>query len=349
MAFRSGFVSIIGRPNAGKSTLLNALLGQKLAIVTHKPQTTRTRIHGVLEVPLKKKAKGEAGHPAAQVVLVDTPGIHKPDTQLDKRMMQEVHDALESRDAVLFIVDVTHRLPKTPGTGDSGKATGRMGMSAAEDDFALSLIKKLECPVILVLNKMDAIPKKDLLPLIAHWSTLHSFADVIPISARKKDGLELLLEKVVGQLKEGQRYFPKHQLTDQPERFLVAELIREKILMLTGEEVPYATAVVIEKFEEPASLKKMKDGKLPVTKISAAIFCERTGQKAILIGKQGEMLKRIGTAARKDIESLLGTRVFLELFVKVQEEWRSSRGFVEELDWRRQLEEIAAKQASEEK
>jgi GTPase len=349
MAFRSGFVSIIGRPNAGKSTLLNALLGQKLAIVTHKPQTTRTRIHGVLEVPLKKKAKGEPGHPAAQVVLVDTPGIHKPDTQLDKRMMQEVHDALESRDAVLFIVDVTHRLPKVPGEGDSGKATGRMGMSAAEDDFALSLIKKLECPVILVLNKMDAIPKKDLLPLMAHWSTLHSFADVIPISARKKEGLDLLLEKIVGQLKEGQRYFPKHQLTDQPERFLVAELIREKILMLTGEEVPYATAVVIEKFEEPASMKKMKDGKLPVTKISAAIFCERTGQKAILIGKQGEMLKRIGTAARKDIESLLGTRVFLELFVKVQEEWRSSRGFVEDLDWRRQLEEIAAKQAAEEK
>jgi len=349
MAFRSGFVSIIGRPNAGKSTLLNALLGQKLAIVTHKPQTTRTRIHGVLEVPLKKKAKGEPGHPAAQVVLVDTPGIHKPDTQLDRRMMQEVHDALESRDAVLFIVDVTHRLPKVQGEKDSGKATGRMGMSAAEDDFALSLIKKLECPVILVLNKMDAIPKKDLLPLIAHWSTLHSFADVIPISARKKEGLELLLEKVVGQLKEGQRYFPKHQLTDQPERFLVAELIREKILMLTGEEVPYATAVVIEKFEEPASMKKMKDGKLPVTKISAAIFCERTGQKAILIGKQGEMLKRIGTTARKDIESLLGTRVFLELFVKVQEEWRSSRGFVEDLDWRRQLEEIAAKQAAEEK
>jgi GTPase len=347
MAFRSGFVSIVGRPNAGKSTLLNALLGQKLAIVTHKPQTTRTRIHGVLEVPLKKKAKGEAGHPAAQVVLVDTPGIHKPDTQLDRRMMQEVHDALESRDAVLFIVDVTHRLPRQEKQ-DGSKTTGRMAMSASEDDFALSLIKKLECPVILVLNKMDAIPKKDLLPLIAHWSTMHSFADVIPISARKKEGLELLLEKIVGQLKEGQRYFPKHQLTDQPERFLVAELIREKILMLTGEEVPYATAVVIEKFEEPASMKKMKDGRLPVTKISAAIFCERTGQKAILIGKQGEMLKRIGTAARKDIESLLGTRVFLELFVKVQEEWRSSRGFVEDLDWRRQLEQIAAKQASEE-
>ncbi len=355
MAFRSGFVSIIGRPNAGKSTLLNALLGQKLAIVTHKPQTTRTRIHGVLEVPLKKKAKGEPGHPPAQVVLVDTPGVHKPDTQLDRRMMQEVHDALESRDAVLFLVDVTHRLPRVQTTEaaveaakpGSFKTTGRMALSASEDDFALSLIKKLECPVILVLNKMDAIPKKDLLPLMAHWSALHPFADVIPISARKKEGLELLLEKIVGQLKEGQRYFPKHQLTDQPERFLVAEMIREKILLLTGEEVPYATAVVIEKYEEPASMKKLKDGKLPVTRISAAIFCERTGQKAILIGKQGEMLKRIGTAARKDIESLLGTRVFLELFVKVQEEWRSSRGFVEDLDWRRQLEQIADKQQAE--
>src|ERR1700736_4106978 len=294
MAFRSGFVSIVGRPNAGKSTLLNALLGQKLAIVTHKPQTTRTRIHGVLEVPLKKKTKGEPGHPAAQVVLVDTPGVHKPDTQLDRRMMQEVHDALESRDAVLFIVDVTHRLVQV----EEGKkfTVSRRAMSAAGDDFALSLIRKLECPVILVLNKMDAVAKKDLLPLIAHWSGLHSFADVIPISARKKEGLELLLDKIVGQLKEGQRYFPKHQLTDQPERFLVAELIREKILMLTGEEVPYATAVVIERFEEPASMKKMKDGKLPVTKIAAAIYCERTGQKAILIGKQGEMLKRIGTA-----------------------------------------------------
>ena len=202
------------------------------------------------------------------------------------------------------------------------KTTGRMALSAAEDDFVLSLIRKLDCPVILVLNKMDAVRKEELLPLIAHWSSLHTFADVIPISARKKEGLGLLLDKIVGQLKEGQRYFPKHQLTDQPERFLVAELIREKILMLTGEEVPYATAVVIEKFEEPASMKKMKDGKLPVTKISAAIFCERTGQKAILIGKQGEMLKKIGTAARKDIEGLLGTRVFLELFVKVQEEWR---------------------------
>ena len=356
MPFRSGFVSIVGRPNAGKSTLLNALLGQKLAIVTHKPQTTRTRIHGVLELPLKKKAKGEPGHPAAQVVLVDTPGVHKPETQLDRRMMQEVQDALESRDAVLFLVDVTHRLArpadkdtKSPDAAKTSgsKITGRMAMSAAEDDFALSLVKRLDCPVILVLNKIDTVRKEELLPLIAHWSAQHTFADVVPISARKKEGLALLLEKIVALLPEGQRYFPRDQVTDQPERFLVAELIREKILMLTGEEVPYATAVVIEKFEEPASTKKMKDGRLPVTKIAAAIYCERTGQNAILIGKQGAMLKQIGTAARKDIESLLGTRVFLELFVKVQEEWRSNRGFVEELDWRRQLEQLAAKQQGE--
>ena len=354
MPFRSGFVSIIGRPNAGKSTLLNALLGQKLAIVTHKPQTTRTRIHGVLELPLKKKAGGEPGHPAAQLVLVDTPGVHKPQTQLDRRMMQEVQDALESRDAVLFLVDVTHRLPRPdagsaqPPGDSSPKITGRMAMSAAEDDFALSLVKRLDCPVILVLNKIDAVRKQELLPLIAHWSAQHSFAAVVPISARTQEGLDTLLDRTVAVLPEGQRYFPRDQVTDQPERFLVAELIREKILLLTGEEVPYATAVVIEKFEEPASLKKMKDGRLPVTKIAAAIFCERTGQKAILIGKQGAMLKQIGTAARKDIESLLGTRVFLELFVKVQEEWRSSRGFVEELDWRRQLEHIATKQQREE-
>jgi GTP-binding protein Era len=356
MPFRSGFVSIVGRPNAGKSTLLNALLGQKLAIVTHKPQTTRTRIHGVLELPLKKKAKGEPGHPAAQVVLVDTPGVHKPETQLDRRMMQEVQDALESRDAVLFLVDVTHRLArpadkdtKSPDAAKTSgsKITGRMAMSAAEDDFALSLVKRLDCPVILVLNKIDTVRKEELLPLIAHWSAQHTFADVVPISARKKEGLALLLEKIVALLPEGQRYFPRDQVTDQPERFLVAELIREKILMLTGEEVPYATAVVIEKFEEPVSAKKMKDGRLPVTKIAAAIYCERTGQKAILIGKQGAMLKQIGTAARKDIEGLLGTRVFLELFVKVQEEWRSNRGFVEELDWRRQLEQLAAKQQGE--
>ncbi len=353
MALRTGFISIVGRPNAGKSTLLNALLGQKLAIVTHKPQTTRTRIQGVLELPLRKKAKGDPGRAMSQIVLVDTPGVHKPETQLDKRMMQEVHDALESRDAVLFLVDVTHRLPAEQATGDGEQVQEvkvrtlgqhKRALSKAEDDFALQLVKRLDCPVILVLNKIDALPKSALLPLIAHWTSLHEFAEVIPISAKKKEGLELLLDKCVALMPEGQRYFPKDQLTDQPERFLVAELIREKILMLTGEEVPYATAVQIERYEEPASMKKLRDGKLPVTKIAAAIVCEREGQKAILIGNQGSMLKKIGTSARKDIEGLLGTRVFLELFVKVQEEWRASRGFVEDLDWRRQLEQIAEKQ-----
>ena len=367
MPLRSGFVSIIGRPNAGKSTLLNALLGQKLAIVTHKPQTTRTRIHGVLELPLQKKQRGVTGHPAAQVVLVDTPGVHRPETQLDRRMMQEVHDALESRDLVLFLVDATHRLPQREAevvsrAGEDAAETSARALtagkkftaskraaSAREDDFALSLVRKLECPVMLVLNKIDAVKKEELLPLIAHWSALHSFVDVVPISARKEEGLDLLLEKIVAQLPEGQRYFPRDQVTDQPERFLVAELIREKILLLTGEEVPYSSAVVVERWEDPASKEKLRDGRLPVTRIAAAIVVERTGQKAILIGKGGEMLKRIGTAARKDIEGLLGTRVFLELFVKVQEDWRSSRGFVEDLDWRRQMEQIAEKQMAEEK
>jgi len=348
MAFRSGFVSILGRPNAGKSTLLNALTGEKLAIVTHKPQTTRTRILGVVEAPTRAKEKGKPGRQPAQIVFVDTPGVHKPETQLDKRMMQEVYDALESRDIVLLIVDVTHRLPKP--TGEAKPFTkSRQESSQAEDDFVLQLVKKLDCPVFLLLNKIDAVPAAELLPLIAHWSSLHSFAEVIPISAKKKQGLDLLLDKIVAHLPEGQRYFPKDQVTDQPERFLAAEIIREKILMLTGEEVPYATAVVVEAFEEPkpTGRKPVAGAKLPVTKIAAAIYCERAGQKAILIGKQGAMLKQIGTSARKDMESLLGTRVFLELFVKVKEDWRSSKGFVEELDWRRQMEELAAKQDSD--
>ena len=366
MGLRTGFVSIIGRPNAGKSTLLNALLGQKLAIVTHKPQTTRSRIQGVLDLPVRKKAKGDPGRPASQVVLVDTPGVHKPETQLDKRMMQEVQDALESRDAVIFLVDATHRLPgpqagnpepeNSAGTDSAQPAPAtqrhrspssgqrRRALSKAEDDLALELVKRVDCPVILALNKIDALPKRALLPLIEHWSSQHEFAEVIPISAKKRDGLELLLDTVVKHLPEGQRYFPKNQLTDQPERFLVAEVIREKILLLTGEEVPYATAVMIESYEEPASLRKGRDGRSPLTRITAAIYCEREGQKAILIGKQGAMLKRIGSLARKEIEALLGTRVFLELFVKVQDEWRSSRGFVENLDWRRQLEQLAEKQ-----
>ena len=345
-SFKSGFVSIVGRPNAGKSTLLNALLGEKVAIVTHKAQTTRNRILGVLEVPAKPRTKTRDAQPAAQVLLVDTPGVHKPSTQLDKRMMQEVHDALESRDAVLFLVDATHRLhdPKKAVDPEDKKA-----MSAAEDAFALDLLRKVDAPVVLVLNKIDLLEREKLLPLIAHWSAQHTFAEVVLISAKKQDGLEELVQKVVALLPTGERYFPADQLTDQPERFLGAELIREKILLYTGEEVPYASAVVIERWEEPGPQRKPKkdeEPKLPVTKIAAAIYVERSGQKAILIGKGGAMLKQIGTAARKEIESLLGTRVFLELFVKVKDDWRSSRGFVEELDWRRQIEAIGKQQAN---
>jgi len=342
---RSGFVSIIGRPNAGKSTLLNALVGEKVAIVTAKPQTTRTRILGVVEVPARK-----GKHPAAQIVFVDTPGVHKPGSSLDKRMMQEVHDALEGRDAVLLMVDATRRLDLPElRTGEDESTPQREGKTESEDAFVFDLIRKLDCPVFLVINKIDLVDRKLLLPLIQRLTSLHSFAEVFPISARKKDGLDALLEKLVAVLREGERYFPKDQFTDQPERFLVAELIRERILMETGEEVPYASAVVIERFEEPRPLPKGKkprpDAKPPLTRISAAIYCERDGQKAILIGKGGSKLKAIGTSARKEIESLLGTKVFLELHVIVKENWRDSRGFVESLDWRKQLAEMAAHEA----
>jgi len=333
MSLRSGFVSIIGRPNVGKSTLLNALVGEKVAIVTAKPQTTRTRILGVVEVPARK---GKT--PAAQIVFVDTPGVHKPGSSLDKRMMQEVYDALEERDAVLLMVDATRRLDLPEGDGSK---------KDSEDAFVFELIRKLECPVFLLINKIDLVEREKLLPLIQQLSSLHHFAEVIPISARKKDGLDRLMDKLIAVLPEGQRYFPKDQFTNQPERFLVAELIRERILVETGEEVPYASAVVVERFEEPEPLpakgkKGMRDARPPLTRISAVIYCERDGQKAILIGKGGSKLKAIGTAARKEIESLLGTKVFLELHVIVKENWRESRGFVESLDWRRQLEEMSA-------
>jgi len=307
MKFRSGFVSIIGRPNAGKSTLLNALVGEKIAIVSRKPQTTRNRIQGIVNVRAAK------GTPAGQIVFVDTPGVHKPDSNLNRKMMQEVQEALEGRDLVLFLLDVTHKLD-------------------ANDRFALQMLERAGGPAFLVLTKIDLIEKTKLLPLIAEYSKLHAFREVIPVSAVKKDGLEQLVQKVVNALPEGQPYFPPDQMTDQPERFIAAELIREKILRETAEELPYATTVIVERFEEGPKL----------TKISATIYCEREGQKRILIGKGGAMLKKIGTAARLDIERLLGTRVFLELFVKVEPGWRESRGFVDQLDWRRQLEGLGS-------
>jgi len=299
MPFRSGFVSIIGRPNAGKSTLLNALVGEKLAIVTRKPQTTRNRIQGIINVEHKSKS------PAGQIVLIDTPGVHKPMNSLNRRMMKEVYDALDGCDLLLLIVD----------------AAAKFG---AGDRFVLEIVKKSRQPCFLLLNKIDAIDKQRLLPRIAEYRSLHDFQEVIPISALKRDGLDMLLNTVVRTLPEGPRYFPKDQITDQPERFLVAELIREQVLLAAEQEVPYATTVMIEQYEEGERL----------TRIAATIYCERDGQKAILIGKGGATLKRIGSAARFQIERVLGMRVFLELFVKVRPGWRDSRQFVEETDWR---------------
>ncbi|MFZ0274034.1 MAG: GTPase Era [Acidobacteriaceae bacterium] len=334
MKMRSGFVSIIGRPNAGKSTLLNALIGEKVAIVTAKPQTTRTRIHGMVEVP-ERKGK----HPPTQIVFVDTPGIHRPASQLDRSMMHEIHEALMTRDVVLLVVDAVRR--QTHKADDGPLKLDR----TSEEALAFEMIRQLDCPVFLVITKIDLLAKDRLLPLIEGLSALHSFAEVIPVSAKTGDGLKLLLHKIAEYLPEGQRWFPKDQFTDQPERFLVAELIRERILMETGEEVPYASAVIVERFEEPApSPQKPSPGKSPVTRISAAIYCERAGQKAILIGKGGSKLKEIGAGARHEIEALLGTRVYLELRVLVREHWRDSRVFVESLDWRKQFEEMTKRE-----
>ncbi len=334
---KSGFVAIVGRPNAGKSTLLNALTGEKVAIVTAKPQTTRNRIAGVVEVPARKGV-----HAAAQIVFVDTPGVHKPASQLDRRMLQEIHEALEERDLVLVLIDATRTVRLSDVEEDVDEPRSSRGSWASEDEFLFGLVRNLDCPVFLVLTKIDLVKKDELLPLIDSLSRRYKFAQVIPISARKHDGLDLLVHEIVAALPEGRRYYPKDQYTDQPLRFMVAELIRESILIETGEEVPYASAVVIERFEE-ADPKSKK----PLARISAAIYCEREGQKAILIGKGGSKLRDIGTGARRKIESLLGVRVYLELHVIVEPGWRDSKAFVESLDWRNQLEKLAAEQADE--
>jgi GTP-binding protein Era len=341
---KSGFVAILGRPNVGKSTLLNALTGEKVAIVTAKPQTTRNRIAGVLEVPARKGV-----HPAAQIVLVDTPGVHKPASQLDRRMLQEIHEALESRDLVLVLVDATRRIQLGEPAGSGANTHPKeksVHAASSEDEFLFSMVRRLDCPVFLVLTKIDLVRKDQLLPQIESLTRHYHFAEVIPVSALKRDGLDVLIRKIVEALPTGERYYPKDQYTDQPLRFMVAELIRESILIETGEEVPYASAVVIEQFEEPQW--EPRPGKRPLARIAAAIYCEREGQKAILIGKGGSKLKAIGSGARRKIESLLGTQVYLELHVIVEPGWRESRAFVEALDWRTQLDRIAKTQAGEE-
>jgi GTPase len=305
MAFHSGFVCILGRPNAGKSTLLNALVGEKIAIISPKPQTTRNRIQGILNIPARKNK------PGAQVVLIDTPGVHRPDSSLGRKMMTEVREALEGCDLILMIADATQK-------------------HDPNDKYVLDMAKRSGTPVFLLLNKIDRVDKAKLLPLIEEYRKVHDFREIIPISALKRSGLDVLLERVVANLPAGPRYFPEDQVTDQPARFMVSEIIREQVLHDTKEEVPYSTTVAIEQYEEGAKL----------TRIAAVIYCERESQKGILVGKGGQMLKKIGTAARLNIERMLGTRVFLELFVKARPGWRDSREFVDQLDWRRQLEHL---------
>jgi len=300
----SGFVCILGRPNAGKSTLLNALVGEKLAIISPKPQTTRNRILGIINAPAQK------GRDAGQIVLIDTPGVHRPDSSLGRMMMAEVRQAIEGCHLILLIVDAKKKWDDS-------------------DKFVLNMAKQAGTPVFLLLNKIDLLAdKKQLLPLIAQFQQLHDFQEIIPISALKKMGLDDLLQSILKELPKGQPFFPADQLTDQPMRFMAAETIREQVLLQTREEVPHAVTVMVDQFEEGERL----------TRIAATIYCDRASQKAILVGKGGQMLKKIGTAARIDIEKMVGTKVFLELFVKVQPGWRESRQFVEQLDWRWQLE-----------
>lgn len=307
MTFKAGFAAILGRPNAGKSTLVNRLVGQKVAIVSPKPQTTRNRIQGIVN------------REDAQIVLIDTPGIHKPENELGRQMMEEVRQALQALDVLLLIVDAKAEF----GGGDR---------------FALEMVKHARAPAILLLNKVDAMAKERLLPLIERYSKEHEFAEMIPISALTGDGLEIVLNEVVKRLPENPPYFPPDQYTDQPERFLAGEIVREKAIAASRQEVPYAIAVLVDGFAESAKL----------TRIRATIYVERDGQKGILIGKGGAMLKKIGTEARLELEELLGAKIFLELYVKVQQDWRDRPALVRQLDWHRQLEQLSKAQSEKE-
>jgi GTP-binding protein Era len=293
--------------------LLIALVGENLDIISAKPQTTRNRIQGVVHVP-RRKGKG-----GGQIVLIDTPGVHKPDSSLGRKMMVEVREALEGCDLVLVIIDVTRKLDP-------------------RDGFALDLLRRSSTKAFLILNKVDLIHEKSkLLPLIEEYRKLYDFAEVFPISALKRNGLDVLLDRVLSVLPAGPAYFPEDQITDQPARFMAAEIIREQVLLNTSEEIPYATTVIVESFEEGERL----------TRIAATIYCERQGQKGILVGKGGRMLKKIGTSARIQIERMLGKKVFLALYVKAEPGWRDSRRFVDELDWRRQLEQRMLEQGTD--
>jgi GTPase len=293
-AFHSGFVSILGRPNAGKSTLLNALVGGKLAIVSEKPQTTRTAIEGVVNVD------------GAQIVFLDTPGIHTSGSLLNRRMMDTVRSSLADRDLLLYLADCTARFSE-------------------EDVQALEVLRDVATPAFLLLTKIDRLSdKRLLLPRIEQFKAMREFAEYIPISAVTGEGLDRLREAIFQTLPEGPAYFPPDYLTDQPERFLAAELIRERILRETRQEVPHAVAVVVDEWKDEPKLLR----------ISATIYVERAGQKAIVIGAKGATLKKIGTLARQEMETMFSRKIFLELFVKVRKDWRDSPEFLNAIDWR---------------
>lgn len=291
--FHSGYVSIIGRPNVGKSTLLNAILGEKIAIVTPKPQTTRNKIIGIHNLPY------------SQIIFIDTPGIHKPKHRLGEAMIKTAKEALSEVDIVLFMVEAYR--PRE------------------DERIVLDLIRKVRMPVFLIINKIDARKKPEILPVIEEYQHRYPFREIIPVSALKQNGLPLLIEKIYEYLPPGPKYYPDELITDQIERFMASEIIREKIMMMTKEELPHSVAVEVLKWNERT------DG---ILAISCNIYIEREGQKAIIIGKGGSMLKAIGTAARIEIEKLLNTKVFLEIWVKVKKGWRDDTRLLQELGYR---------------
>ncbi|MDB5085491.1 MAG: GTPase Era [Bacilli bacterium] len=287
--FKSGFVTLVGRPNVGKSTLINQLVGQKIAIMSDKPQTTRNRISGVVN------------RDDAQIVFLDTPGIHKPHHRMGEYMVETAISTLGEVDVILFVVDVTEHY----GSGE---------------EFIIEKLKDVNTPVYLLMNKVDLVPKETLLKTIDSYQQLFPFKEIIPISAKKGDNLDRLVQLVVQELPEGPQYYPAGQVTDHPERFIVMELIREKVLQLTREEIPHSVAIEIE-------VMKKREGR-DIVDINAAIYTERDSQKAILIGKGGEMLRKVGQLARRDLETLLGSKVYLELWVKVKKDWRNQEVFL---------------------
>jgi GTP-binding protein Era len=290
---KSGFVALIGRPNAGKSTLLNRYVGQKVAIVSDKPQTTRHRIVGV------------RNGPAGQMVFIDTPGIHKPMHRMNRRMVDVALDALKEVDVVVLVVDATEK----PGGGDR---------------FVLDLLQKAGVTAVLALNKVDRVRKTDLLPLLEYYSKGFAFKALVPISALSGDGADGLEQEIAAALPDGEPVYPDEYLTDQTQRSLAGELIREQVLHATRDELPYTTAVVIDQWEEPA-----KEGGL--TRIHASILVESESQKPIVVGKGGDMIKRIGTAARHELEAMLEGKVYLDLHVKVRENWRDDQRLLDEI------------------